>query len=537
MAEFNLKIAIADDGRITFSTDKTLGIPAVTPIPIPVVPPIVVPPPVITPPPVVAPPVAMSGGLHAYALEKPYGSSPVLMAEKTLYGSRNETISQLFSVTSLSNTIISIPSGLSFQLYRVDGIPCNKPSYTGAKTGIIPDACIPVTGINQVGLYLVEITIPAGFIPGLYPNILVAGNKLNLHISDFTLPTKASMPLYIELTTYFLLLGHYGKWANGERDLAKAYAQILSDHRIQPIKNWVTYPINSAGEFDPGIGGIGFDSYTSVTLPTQKEMIFVSTYGDDKFITQTYLGSLNKWIETNKLQGRVVTYLWDEPSSSQMAQVITRAKACRQYAPLLKTMVTTEFNQNLEGLVDIYCPVLDWVSDTKNGHPHVSSYSTRPYWVYTSCMAHGCDSDYSTGFTPDLVIDRPSYHPIAFYQAGWYFGAQSLLYYNSVEGYRNTSQNMWDNPYLFSGNGDGTLFYPGKPDNAAGAHMPIASLRLKLLREGSYMVDYWNELVARGKKLPAFSDPKKTDWVPLHQAITPCFDARELACKQLMGLI
>ena len=47
----------------------------------------------------------------------------------------------------------------------------------------------------------------------------------------------------------------------------------------------------------------------------------------------------------------------------------------------------------------------------------------------------------------------------------------------------------WENIRLSGGNGDGTLFYPGRPDRIGGrTDIPIESIRLKLIREG--MEDY-----------------------------------------------
>lgn len=39
---------------------------------------------------------------------------------------------------------------------------------------------------------------------------------------------------------------------------------------------------------------------------------------------------------------------------------------------------------------------------------------------------------------------------------------------------------------LAGGNGEGTLFYPGRPDKIGGSdHIPVSSLRLTLIREGN----------------------------------------------------
>jgi hypothetical protein len=62
------------------------------------------------------------------------------------------------------------------------------------------------------------------------------------------------------------------------------------------------------------------------------------------------------------------------------------------------------------------------------------------------------------------------------------------LYYSMNEAY-GQNNDPWVNIRLFGGNGDGTLFYPGRPDRIGGRRdIPIESIRLKLIREG--MEDY-----------------------------------------------
>jgi len=61
------------------------------------------------------------------------------------------------------------------------------------------------------------------------------------------------------------------------------------------------------------------------------------------------------------------------------------------------------------------------------------------------------------------------------------------LYYDMVYAYGQGDP--WSSLYYFGGNGDGTLYYPGRPDKIGGAtHIPVESIRLKLIREG--MEDY-----------------------------------------------
>ncbi|MHB8875494.1 MAG: DUF4091 domain-containing protein, partial [Myxococcaceae bacterium] len=68
----------------------------------------------------------------------------------------------------------------------------------------------------------------------------------------------------------------------------------------------------------------------------------------------------------------------------------------------------------------------------------------------------------------------------------------SFLYRMGGELYFETTFDLsraWTSQYSFGGNGDGTLLYPGKPSVIGGTtHIPVASYRLKMIRQG--MEDY-----------------------------------------------
>jgi len=53
---------------------------------------------------------------------------------------------------------------------------------------------------------------------------------------------------------------------------------------------------------------------------------------------------------------------------------------------------------------------------------------------------------------------------------------------------------------MFGGNGDGTLLYPGLPSRIGGrTHIPIESVRLKLIREGLEDYEYLHMLSRLGE--------------------------------------
>ena len=52
-------------------------------------------------------------------------------------------------------------------------------------------------------------------------------------------------------------------------------------------------------------------------------------------------------------------------------------------------------------------------------------------------------------------------------------------------------EDAWTHIWLFGGNGDGTLFYPGRPRTIGGtSDIPIESIRLKLIRDGLEDYEY-----------------------------------------------
>lgn len=111
-------------------------------------------------------------------------------------------------------------------------------------------------------------------------------------------------------------------------------------------------------------------------------------------------------------------------------------------------------------------------------------------------MSHGCEALVDSG-APDLVIDRPSVYVRSIGWLGPLLGSDAFLYYHLNHGYqyypkRDPWQSLWD----FSGNGDGTLVYPGRPGMFnLKEHTAIASIRLKLLQQASYDAQYveWME--------------------------------------------
>lgn len=116
--------------------------------------------------------------------------------------------------------------------------------------------------------------------------------------------------------------------------------------------------------------------------------------------------------------------------------------------------------------------------------------SGKELWWY-----HACGGS-ETGWVSRMA-DLPAIYSRMFqwltdrYQIGHAApGPQTELYFETVYAYQYDDPNRpndsatdpWQNIFYFGGQGDGTFFYPGRPDKIGGTtHIPISSIRMKML--------------------------------------------------------
>ena len=210
------------------------------------------------------------------------------------------------------------------------------------------------------------------------------------------------------------------------------------------------------------------------------------------------------WLE------RLFHYVWDEPAETDYPQVAHRAQLARQADGRLRNLVTLSFQDGLQDVIDIWTPLINCM-ESKPGFPDYckkavprAAYDTairrgKTLWWYQSCASHGCNivgGEYFRGW-PSYVIDVPALANRIMPWISWKYNVEGELYYNMDEAYSRIAD-PWKDVYLFGGNGDGTLFYPGRPDKIGGSKdIPIESIRLKLIREGLEDYEYLSLLSAR----------------------------------------
>jgi hypothetical protein len=192
-------------------------------------------------------------------------------------------------------------------------------------------------------------------------------------------------------------------------------------------------------------------------------------------------------------------YFKDEPSQDLIKEIIPYLKKIKSWAPDLKFLLTTNWTQELDSLIDIWCPNLAlW---NQSPYPSPQKYLKKDFWIYTSCSAHGCVKNEVTGI-PDLIIDQPSSFTYSFPWVAEAIGAKGILYYDTVRAYQESSSSPWRDPKIFNGMGEGNLFYPC-PVNVCSKTNPevFPSLRLKILQSSLQSLEIYKLALPKKKEL------------------------------------
>lgn len=392
------------------------------------------------------------------------------------YASRGETI----SIICRGDSGISIENdhGLQIQAYRMPIVTTTQASYIGAQVGEHYDPLIPVDlPAQETGPVWLDITVPRDFAPGRY-GINISGAMVILNVWKMTMPERPSLPIYMGLTSYGLLNAHgLQDHVSTQGPICQVYNKLYRDHRIEPYGQ----DINN---FPPVLDGrINMDRWSEFNASFRQLVIdgaiappmILRSYHDVNTPSESVMQAIEASLQAGDIPSDSWAYVWDEQQLTNAANAIARARRIAEGCPNLRSMVTwTAENDEMNQLVDIHCPVLNW-------------YDRAPmpdnYWLYTSCMAQGRCSDTvppadPTGH-PLMLLDSPGIHPYAFPWVVHQLGAQAALYYHGtlMLGSAYTDQ------FREGGNGEGTMCYMNGDVGAP-------SIRMKLMRNASFDLEY-----------------------------------------------
>jgi len=393
----------------------------------------------------------------------------------------------------------------------------------------------------------VDVDIPADAQPGVYSaqvRVKLAGGAelllpLRLEVLDFALPSTGTLATYFGIFGHAVRAAHLGP-AEGEPislELWRAYA-------LAAVRNRVT--IDAAFDFAPAYefrpdGSIDkadysrYDAAVSPFLdgkgtPRGTRWTSLRVPGFEKLSDAELQSALRDFAGHARERGwfeRLFHYTFDEPKrdAKDLAVVRKRAEQVRAADAQIPRLVTTELEESLFGLVTRWCPVVnaleprsrflhEWWENRKR--PRRSDYEARlqagdSLWWYQSCQSHDCG-----GAGPSPWLDNwPSYMVDVSAVANRVFGLLSavtykvsgILYWDVAYAHHSALEQAtrdpdpWESVYYFGGNGDGTLFYPGRPDRIGGNHhIAIESLRLKMIRDSLYDAELASTLRRLGEE-------------------------------------
>jgi hypothetical protein len=293
--------------------------------------------------------------------------------------------------------------------------------------------------------------------------------------------------------------------------LRARYGQLALDHRIT---------LSKADDGNPNLAsftshyGAQLDGAAPTFLPGARKTAveFVGRSAYDEWAT---------WFEARGWTDQLFQYTCDEPPlTCAWSDIPVRARLARAANPPLRTLVTTSIQdadaRGVTDSIDIIVPVVNFMDDRPGSKfagnqrrkydAFLARSPKRELWIYQSCMSHDCGGTvnfaaptahdrYYTGW-PSYMIDASAVRNRAMQWLAFQYEATGELYYETAMAY---SRDAWTNQWDFTGNGDGTLFYPGTPAKIGGSsHVPVASIRLKMIRDGMEDYEYLKILADAG---------------------------------------
>ena len=443
------------------------------------------------------------------------------------------------------------------KLFREAIIGLANASAVDGATGAFPDALVPdvddVVGekrnafpfdvpAGESRAVWVEFHVPADAAAGTYTGSVTVHASdgdtqvpVQLTVWDFALPSTSSLKTAFGMTYGGVAKAH---GASGEAltALRQHYAQLALDHRFtlsglwdDGQRDWSHFD-NAYGPFLDGNASTQLQGAKLTSLQSGANLNSAAEHSD--------------WAAHFKSKGwfdRLFQYTCDEPPiTCQWSDITSRAQNAKQADPAFRTLVTTDMDQAQKngalGAIDMMVPLVNFMDDrgfdaygwtqgglTRSQYDLFLKQPEKELWLYQSCMSHGCggtvdignptaDQLYFTGW-PTYAIDASNVRARAMEWFSFSYDATGELYYETTQGYYD-HDDAWTDEWQFSGNGDGDLFYPGTVAKIGGkTDIPIASLRMKMLREGMEDYEYLKLLSAVGgaddaKKIAAQLFPK-----------------------------
>jgi hypothetical protein len=365
----------------------------------------------------------------------------------------------------------------------------------------------------------VDVEIPRDAAPGIYSgtfsvrarNVQPAVIPVRVTVWDFVLPSGPTHENHFGHFSY--MAGYHKLEENSEkyRLLEDRYTAMMAVHRINPPLPGRLYPKiaeDGTAQFDEETDRritefVEQYHVTNIEVPAAP-FANVLTTNRDKAIR--YYRSWYAYLKKKGWAERAYLYMLDEPNDKAAYEQVRQLGAMVHEAePNLRRLVVEQpYSQNsdwgsLDKAVDIWCPLFAFIDEASVKRVQGQGDAV---WSYTA-LCQGAPP-YHPQYEKVKNDDPPYWQidfPVLSYRiAPWLnqrYGVTGLLYWTTVC-WTSPQRNPWDDPgFEVQFNGEGALFYPGED---AGIEGPVASIRLKNLRDGMEDYEYFALLEKLGGK-------------------------------------
>jgi hypothetical protein len=391
--------------------------------------------------------------------------------------------------------------------------------------------------VNQP--YWVDVFVPFGTKPGLYQGeirvlgpgrVFLATRQVTVTVMDFDMPVVPRLRTSI-MTGWRRIAEVHGfdrEKVPPEPELAlllDEYAEMLAKHRLSIDQVYATYPEADTGRLDENKVEVAMRKHllhrhvSTLALPIWPEWPFQDPLAKDRQAAMRYVADWMKIMEKLRMESRgyVIMGSLDEPNDNEAYAEVRRwgdffneAEAVHKVRiPLLITEQPTPDDWwwgRLDGNVDIWVPHFSDVwkdMESREGKRDIARRLAAgdEVWCYAALVqmpdewmaAQGNPKTLKEGNPPVWCLDYPAMNHRVLAWVMPRHGITGLTYWDTL--FASPTVDVWENAGSFHHpgggiyNGDGSYIYPAT-QKRHGAHMPVASIRLKWLREMAEDYDY-----------------------------------------------
>ncbi len=365
----------------------------------------------------------------------------------------------------------------------------------------------------------VDVRVPKDAAPGVYTgrftvwaeNADSVNIPVKIEVWDFVLPDGPTLANHFG--GFRRTASFFGLEADSDEflQIEDRFIEMMAAHRIDPqIPERLNPTVGEDGRvsFDEDIDkriSAFVEKYHLTNIEVPKAP-FPDMLGVNRSKAATFYRSWYAYLKKKGWEENAYLYMFDETLKPEDYEKVRQLGAfVGEVEPNLRRLVIESpyprhpNSGTLDGSLDIWCSLFGYIDEAsikrvqKNGDE---------VWLYTALVQSipKFHPNYKTfkvdkpPYNEAVGVERPPYWEIDFpllsYRiAPWLnyrYGTTGLLYWSTCYWGSSPPRNPWDNPtHGDHWNGEGMLFYPGTD---AGINGPIASVRLKNLRDG--MEDY-----------------------------------------------